>query len=143
MQSESQFSADDFRVRAGAVSPNEPDADLGDHHLNPDLRDMIVRDGLRHAAVLIPIVDHADGATMILTQRTQNLRTHSGQVAFPGGTVDAADGSPEIAALRETKEEIGLDADSVSVVGRMPDYFSGSGFRIAPGARYRPPGFPS
>ncbi len=126
------YSADEFRARASNVSPNEPGADLGDHRLNPDLRDMIVRDDLRSAAVLIPVVDRADGATMILTQRTANLRTHSGQIAFPGGTIDESDGTPENAALRETWEEIGLAQQNISVVGRMPDYLTGSGFRIAP-----------
>lgn len=127
-----EYSADEFRERASEVSPDEPGADLGDHHLNPDLKDMIVRQNLRSAAVLIPVVDRAEGATMILTQRTANLRTHSGQIAFPGGTIDDGDGSPENAALRETWEEIGLAQNNVSVIGRMPDYLTGSGFRIAP-----------
>lgn len=126
------YSAEEFRALASNVSPDEPDADLGDHLLNPDLRDMIVRDGLRSAAVLIPVVDRTEGATMILTQRTANLRTHSGQIAFPGGTIDDSDGTPENAALRETWEEIGLARQNISVIGRMPDYLTGSGFRIAP-----------
>jgi 8-oxo-dGTP pyrophosphatase MutT (NUDIX family) len=69
---------------------------------------------------------------VILTQRTAKLRTHSGQIAFPGGRIDPTDASPEAAALRESEEEIGLDPASVEIVGRMPDYVSGSGFRIAP-----------
>jgi 8-oxo-dGTP pyrophosphatase MutT (NUDIX family) len=77
-------------------------------------------------------VDHEDGATIILTKRTEKLRNHSGQVAFPGGSIDPSDNSPQDAALRETEEEIGLDRGFVEVVGRLPDYVSGSGFRVAP-----------
>ena len=63
------------------------------------------------AAVLIPVVDHGDEATVILTKRAEKLTSHSGQVAFPGGRIDPTDVSPEAAALRETEEEIGLDAE--------------------------------
>ncbi|RWF65745.1 MAG: CoA pyrophosphatase, partial [Mesorhizobium sp.] len=87
---------------------------------------------LRDAAVLIPVVDHGRDATVLLTKRAERLRNHSGQVAFPGGTIDPTDPSPEAAALRETFEEIGLGQDRVEIIGRMPDYVSGSGYRIAP-----------
>ncbi len=87
---------------------------------------------LRDAAVLIPVVDHGRDATVLLTKRAEKLRNHSGQVAFPGGTIDPTDPSPEAAALRETFEEIGLGQDRVEIIGRMPDYVSGSGYRIAP-----------
>jgi 8-oxo-dGTP pyrophosphatase MutT (NUDIX family) len=96
------------------------------------MRDLIVRGGLRDAAVLIPVVDRREGASVILTKRTEKLRSHSGQVAFPGGRIDPTDPTPEYAALRETEEEIGLAPSYIEVVGRMPDYVSGSGFRIAP-----------
>src|SRR5690606_26950980 len=87
---------------------------------------------LRDAAVLVPVVDRGDKATVILTQRTTSLRSHSGQIAFPGGRIDPTDLSPEHAALREAEEEIGLDRSLVEVVGRMPDYVTGSGYRIRP-----------
>jgi 8-oxo-dGTP pyrophosphatase MutT (NUDIX family) len=125
------FSADDFRLRA-ARQNGDMDTDYGDHRLNPDLRDLIVRPGLRDAAVLIPVVDHGGEANVLLTKRTEKLRSHSGQVAFPGGAIDPTDASPEDAAVRETLEEIGLGAADIDVVGRMPDYVSGSGYRIAP-----------
>ena len=70
----------------------------------------------------MPVVDHGAEATVLLTKRAEKLRSHSGQVAFPGGRIDPTDASPEAAALRETAEEIGLGADHVEIVGRMPDY---------------------
>jgi 8-oxo-dGTP pyrophosphatase MutT (NUDIX family) len=126
------FSARDFRERAlREVAHDAPE--YGDHSLNPDLRDMILREGLRDAAVLIGVVDHGgEEATVLLTQRTEKLRSHSGQVAFPGGGIDPTDASAEAAALRETFEEIGLAAEAIDVIGRMPDYVTGSGYRIAP-----------
>jgi 8-oxo-dGTP pyrophosphatase MutT (NUDIX family) len=126
------FSADDFRLRASRQNGGDTGTDYGDHRLNPDLRDLIVRPGLRDAAVLVPIVDHGGEANVLLTKRTEKLRSHSGQVAFPGGAIDPTDASPEDAAVRETLEEIGLGAADIEVVGRMPDYVSGSGYRIAP-----------
>jgi 8-oxo-dGTP pyrophosphatase MutT (NUDIX family) len=135
------FSAADFRRRAERRNALAHDDDYGDHGINPEIRHLIVRDGLRDAAVLIPVVDHSDGATVILTKRTEKLRSHSGQIAFPGGSIDAADRSPEEAALRETEEEIGLDRSFVEVIGRLPDYVSGSGFRVAPVLGIVRPGF--
>ena len=82
--------------------------------------------------MLIPVVDHGPEASVILTKRADKLTSHSGQVAFPGGRIDPTDASPEAAALREAEEEIGLDAGHVEIIGRMPDYVSGSGYRIAP-----------
>ncbi len=126
------FTAEDFRLRAAGEKAPFVDDDYGDHRLNPDMRDMIVREGLRDAAVLIPVVDRRDGASVILTKRTEKLRSHSGQISFPGGRLDPTDPTPEYAALRETEEEIGISPNYIEVVGRMPDYVSGSGFRIAP-----------
>jgi 8-oxo-dGTP pyrophosphatase MutT (NUDIX family) len=127
-----RFSADDFRLRALHEQGPHDGTDYGDHRLNPDSRDTIVREGLRDAAVLVPVVDRGDDAGVILTKRTEKLRSHSGQIAFPGGRIDPDDRSPEDAALRETEEEIGIDRAFIEVIGRMPDYFSGSGFRIVP-----------
>lgn len=134
------FSAEEFRRRAERQTPHEGD-DYGDHRLNPDLKHLIVRASLRDAAVLVPVVDHTEGASVILTQRTAHLRSHSGQVAFPGGRIDPEDASPEAAALRETEEEIGLDRGHIEIVGRLPDYSTGSGYRIAPVLSVVKPGF--
>lgn len=135
-----RFSASDFKARARRQEPSDLHGEWGDHRLNPTLRDLIVRDGLRDAAVLIAIVDHPEEATVILTKRTEGLRSHSGQIAFPGGRIDPEDPTPEAAALREAEEEIGLSPDEVEIVARMPDYFAGSGFKIAPVLATVPPG---
>lgn len=136
-----QFTADDFRRRAAAEQAPHGETDYGDHSLNPDLKAIFANARLRDAAVLIPVVDRGDEASVILTKRTEKLRSHSGQVAFPGGRIDPTDPTPEFAALRETEEEIGLSQDFIEVVGRMPDYVSGSGFRISPVLSVVKPGF--
>lgn len=136
-----RLSAQDFRRRAMAQDPVMAGDSYGDHRLNPDLKRLFLRDGLHDAAVLVPVVDRAEGATVILTERSSGLRQHSGQIAFPGGRIDPTDNSPEDAALRETEEEIGLDRSFVEVVGRMPDYVTGSGYRIQPILSVVRPGF--
>lgn len=135
------FSAKDFRMRAALERGSDGDADYGDHRWNPGIEPLFLQRPLRDAAVLVPVVDHGEQATMLLTKRAERLRSHSGQVAFPGGRIDAADGSPEEAALREAEEEIGLDRSFIDVIGRMPDYVSGSGYRIAPVLSVVRPGF--
>lgn len=144
MSAPSPFTLADLRRRIERVGDAvDDDGDYGDHRWNPghprlqDLWKLKMRD----AAVLIPVVDRPDGPSVILTKRTEALRSHSGQVAFPGGRVDDTDISPEFTALRETDEEIGIRPDQVEVIGRMPDYMSGSGFRIAPIIGVVQPGF--
>ncbi|MEJ0013586.1 MAG: CoA pyrophosphatase [Bauldia sp.] len=102
----------------------------GDHVLNPDLTGVPAT--YRDAAVLIPVVAREPEATVIMTLRTEHLPNHAGQIAFPGGKIDAEDASPVAAALRETEEEIGLGRDLISVVGTLPPYLSRTGFRIVP-----------
>jgi 8-oxo-dGTP pyrophosphatase MutT (NUDIX family) len=87
---------------------------------------------LRPASVLVPIVAREEGLTVLFTRRTERLRNHSGQVAFPGGREEPQDGSPEAAALRETREEIGLDAAHIELIGRLDQYRTRTGFRITP-----------
>ena len=76
---------------------------------------------MRPAAVLVPIWLRPEGAVLVLTKRASHLKHHPGQIAFPGGKVDATDASPMDAALREAREEIGLDPASVQVIGTLPD----------------------
>lgn len=135
------YSAQDFRQRAAQEHLNDAAADYGDHMLNPDLRKTFVHDSLRDAAVLIPVVDHGDASTVILTKRAEKLKNHSGQIAFPGGRIDPTDATAEAAAVRETIEEIGLTPSHIDVIGRLPDYVTGSGYRIAPVLGIVRPGF--
>ena len=84
------------------------------------------------AAVLIAVVAHVQGPTVLFTQRTAQLRAHSGQVSFPGGRAEPDDPSPEVTALRETEEEIGLARDRVELLARLPLYRTRTGFRVTP-----------
>ena len=87
---------------------------------------------LTPAAVLVPIVLRGDQQTMLLTQRTAHLRDHAGQISFPGGRVEESDLSPLDTALRETEEEIGLARCHVEALGYLPEYRTGTGFRVTP-----------
>ena len=84
------------------------------------------------ASVLIPLISHPQGLTVLFTQRTTHLRSHSGQVSFPGGRAEPGDASAEFTALRETEEEIGLSPSAVEVLGRLPDYRTRTGYRVTP-----------
>lgn len=84
------------------------------------------------ASVLVPLVAHPDELTVLFTQRTTQLRNHSGQVSFPGGRAEPHDPTPEFTALREAQEEIGLLMEHVEVLARLPDYFTRTGFRVTP-----------
>jgi len=85
----------------------------------------------RPAAVLVPVVDHPE-PSVLLTLRTSDLPSHGGQVAFPGGKIDAADASPLAAALREAHEEIGLEGALIEPIGYLDLYLTFTGFRILP-----------
>lgn len=86
----------------------------------------------RPAAVLVPLVARAAAVTVLLTKRTDHLHHHPGQISFPGGRVEAHDITPVMTALRETEEEIGLNPDRVELLGELPEYFTGTGFRVTP-----------
>jgi 8-oxo-dGTP pyrophosphatase MutT (NUDIX family) len=118
-------------LNAGFLEPFATDAEDGDYILNPNAREALRGQNLRDAAVLIAIVQHAENPTVILTKRSENLRKHTGQIAFPGGAIDAGESAID-AALREAEEEIGLQRHLPQVIGQLPDYVSGSGFRIKP-----------
>jgi 8-oxo-dGTP pyrophosphatase MutT (NUDIX family) len=135
------FSAADLRTRVLGAGLDALGNDVGDHILNPDLEQLVERQSAREAAVLVPIVDRPEGAGMILTTRASHLRKHSGQIAFPGGSVDPGDASPEAAALRESMEEIALAPDFVETIGRLPRYLTTTGFRITPVLGLVRPGF--
>jgi 8-oxo-dGTP pyrophosphatase MutT (NUDIX family) len=92
------------------------------------------------AAVLIPLIER-ERLSVLLTLRASGLRTHGGQVSFPGGRIEAGDGTPRAAALREAREEIGLEERFVSIVGYLPDHVVITGFRITPVVGFVRPGF--
>tara|TARA_B100000686_G_scaffold258976_1_gene271364 strand:+ start:2262 stop:2900 length:639 start_codon:yes stop_codon:yes gene_type:complete len=84
------------------------------------------------AAVLVPLITHSTGVTILLTQRAGNLATHPGQISFPGGKTEIEDDGPEDTALREAEEEIGLSRENVQIIGRLGRRTTGSGFRVTP-----------
>lgn len=133
--------AAEFRRRVQALGEADLEADRGDHVLNPDIRQLVERGNAREAAVLVPVVDRGEAASVILTTRSSHLRKHSGQIAFPGGSIDPGDASPEATALREAFEEIALDPRFVEPIGRLPRYVTTTGFRITPVLAIVNPGF--
>ena len=84
------------------------------------------------AAVLVPLILRQNGITVLLTQRTDHLYDHAGQVSFPGGRVETTDADPIATALRETHEETGLAPEHVNVLGHLPRYYTGTGFAVTP-----------
>ena len=94
-----------------------------------------------HASVLVALIERAEGLTLLLTQRTDHLNDHPGQVSFAGGRVEESDADAAATALREAREEIGLDASYVDVLGAMPTYTTGTGFIVTPIVALVRPGF--
>ena len=86
----------------------------------------------RDAAVLVAIVRRGEALSVLYTERSRDLRSHSGQVSFPGGKIDPTDRGPADAALREAWEEVALDRDDARVLGYMPSYFTGTNYMITP-----------
>lgn len=84
------------------------------------------------AAVLVPLVQRADGLHVLLTERTAHLRDHAGQISFPGGRSEPHDGSPADTALREAEEEVGLARRHVQLLGQLPIYTTVTRFEVTP-----------
>lgn len=137
------FTEDGFRAlarRGLAAAPSEAIFDPrsgqavgpSDWDLNPELQgDFAVMPPPRPAAVLVPIVLRP-ALTVLLTQRSSELRSHAGQISFPGGRMDPGDASPLACALREAQEEIGLPPANVEPLGYLDSYRTGTGFQIVP-----------
>ncbi|KAF0231399.1 MAG: hypothetical protein FD175_700 [Beijerinckiaceae bacterium] len=129
--------AEPFRVRAGQVllpeplAPDEDAARFGCHVIAGMPAEKHFFDTAKPAAILYPVVARPEGLSILLTERAGHLKTHAGQVAFPGGRIEAGESALE-AALREAEEEIGLARQHVAPVGFLPPYYSGTGFRVQP-----------
>ncbi|MEG9861022.1 MAG: CoA pyrophosphatase [Parvularculales bacterium] len=103
-----------------------------DNRLSYGAETLADHDGLIPAAVLVPVVERPAGPVVLLTRRAETLPQHSGQIAFPGGKINGIEETPTNAALRETKEEIGLDRSFIEVAGFLDMHTVGSGFSITP-----------
>lgn len=113
----------------------------GDHDLNPEMLRNETRP-LTRAAVLVPLIDRADGLSVLLTQRSATLKDHAGQISFPGGRQDPEDVDAIATALRETDEEVGLPGTLVQVIGRLDTYVTGTGYSVTPIVGLIRPPFP-
>jgi 8-oxo-dGTP pyrophosphatase MutT (NUDIX family) len=127
-----------LEVPAALTNPDAQGIRRGDLDLDPALWERAGVRATRPASVLVAVVDRP-APTVLLTQRTAELASHAGQVAFPGGKIDPGDESPVAAALREAKEEVGLPPVLVEPIGYLDLYLTFSGFRILPTvARVKP-----
>jgi len=110
----------------------------GDHDLNPGMPPART---LTPAAVLVGLVKRPEGLAVLLTQRTDHLHHHPGQISFPGGHKDPGDDSPEETALREAEEEVGLSRRHVEPIGRLGEYVTRTGFSVTPVVAFIEPPF--
>lgn len=116
-------------ARTPAVASGRHRPPTGDYDLNEAPEH---RRSLTPAAVLVPLVEHANGLTVLLTERTAHLQDHAGQISFPGGRVESHDADAVAAALRETQEEVGISPRFVQVAGYLDSYETVTGFLVTP-----------
>ena len=102
-----------------------------DFDLNPDM-DLDQKFNFLEASVLIPILTFKKDLEILLTKRSNSLKNHPGQIAFPGGKKDQIDSSPIETALRETQEEVGLNPKNVEIIASLPSHRTATGFVIKP-----------
>ena len=135
----------DFIIRRLAErGPLEVTADptpRGDHDLNPGMLGAEIRP-LTRAAVLVPLIERADGLWVLLTERSATLKDHAGQISFPGGRQDPEDIDSVATALREADEEVGMPPPLVRVIGRLDTYITGTGYSVTPIVGLIRPPFP-
>ncbi|MCB1378916.1 MAG: CoA pyrophosphatase [Alphaproteobacteria bacterium] len=137
-----RFDEEEFRARASRLFPEPPDVPRrSDDDLNPEARIIPAEVSPKPAAVLVPLVIRGSELNVLLTQRTDHLARHAGQVAFPGGRIDATDDGPVAAALRETEEETGIARCFVEPIGFLDTYLTGTSYRVVPVVGLVRPGF--
>ena len=125
-----------FNLRARFQNPPIWEPEITDENRHVIAEDIILRrqaaGKVTRAAVLIPLLLRSDGLSVLLTQRTDHLHDHAGQISFPGGRMDPGDSDPNDTALRESEEEIGLDRRGVEIIGHLPQYLTISGYSVTP-----------
>jgi 8-oxo-dGTP pyrophosphatase MutT (NUDIX family) len=109
--------------------------------LPADVARQLFPEPLIPAAVLVALVRRPGGLEVLLTRRTEQLRDHPGQISFPGGRLEVGDEGPVAAALREAREEVGIDAAYIDVVGHLPPHAVVTGFAVCPVVAILRPGF--
>ncbi len=116
---------------------------IGDHSLYrpPQNDDLMNELPLKPSAVLIPIVERGTDLSIMLTKRSAQLKSHSGQVSFPGGRCDDEDAHAMATALREANEEVNLPQSNVEIVGAMEDYETVTGYSVSPVVGFVDPNF--
>jgi 8-oxo-dGTP pyrophosphatase MutT (NUDIX family) len=132
-----------FRARAAGRLHAAPLGAHGfsDDDLNPTARMIPENEEPKPAAVLVPLVARSDGLHLLLTERQPHLRSHAGQIAFPGGRIDSTDADAVAAALRETQEETGIPPSFVEPVGFLDTYLTSTNYRVVPVVSVLRPGF--
>jgi 8-oxo-dGTP pyrophosphatase MutT (NUDIX family) len=131
------------KLHAEPPGPANPAIAAGpsDFDLNPEiLAEGTFDPAARAAAVLVPVVKRPE-LSLLFTQRTDHLPAHAGQIAFPGGKTEESDAGPVATALREAREEIGLDPSLVEPLGFLDSYRTGTGYLITPVVALVDPGF--
>jgi 8-oxo-dGTP pyrophosphatase MutT (NUDIX family) len=128
------------RLRAQALRERFAQVEHGEPELRGDGGLFVGREPAA-ASVLVPLVAHEHGVTVLLTRRTDHLRDHAGQISFPGGRAEEIDADAVHTALREAEEEVGLSPDHVEVIGRLPVYITVTGFHVTPVVALVRPGF--